>query len=82
MLVCTMKNGSLLVRVGDAAQADALSQPGAEKMDMGGREMKGYVVVDSEALDDTRLLQWIARATDFVGPMPPKTKSAKRRSEA
>lgn len=77
MLVCSMKDESLLVRVGEARQPDALKQPGAALMDMGGRQMKGYVVVDAAALNDKALRRWIATATDFVGPMPPKEKKAK-----
>lgn len=74
MLVCTMKVGDLLVRVGEAGIEAAAVRAGASRMKMGERDMKGYVVVDAETLDDAALRRWIAEATAFVGPMPPKDK--------
>lgn len=74
MLVCTMKAGDLLVRVGEGGIEAAARRPGASRMKMGAREMKGYVVVDADALDEASLRQWIADATSVVGPMPPKVK--------
>lgn len=81
MLVGTMKDGSLLVRVGEAGHADALASPGASPMNFTGREMKGYVLVAEDALDDDALRRWIASASAHVGPMPPKQKklAAKRK---
>jgi TfoX/Sxy family transcriptional regulator of competence genes len=73
MLVCPMKSGDLLVRVGKDKYADAVALPGAAPMIMSGRTMSGFVQVAGEALDtDGTLVQWIARATDFVGTLPPK----------
>ena len=72
MMVGTMKDGGLLARVGDAQEADALARPGARRMDFTGREMKGFVMVAPEQLDDDALFGWIAMASRFVGPLPPK----------
>jgi TfoX/Sxy family transcriptional regulator of competence genes len=82
MLIGTMKDGSLLVRVGEAAHAEALARPGASLMNFTGREMKGYVLVAEDALDDLALRQWIAVASAFVGPMPPKAKKSAGKRKA
>ncbi|MCX8568003.1 TfoX/Sxy family protein [Aminobacter sp. MET-1] len=74
MLVGTLKDGALLARVGDEQEPAALAMPGAKRMDFTGREMKGFIMVDAVELDDTALGQWIAMASRFVGPMPPKKK--------
>jgi hypothetical protein len=74
MLVGTMKDGTLLARVGASRWAEALARPGASPMNFTGREMKGYVIVAEDALDDESLRSWIALAKSEVGPMPPKIK--------
>lgn len=78
MLVGTIKDGSLLVRVGEEGHEAALKRPGAAAMEMGGRTMKGFITVDPMTLEDRPLREWIAYATDFVGPMPPKKKDASK----
>ncbi len=60
MLVGTMKDGTLLARVGENREAEALARPGASRMNFTGREMKGYIIVAEEALDDDSLRGWIA----------------------
>ena len=74
MMVGTMKDGELLARVGDAQEAEALARPGARRMNFTGREMKGFIMVAADALDDDALREWISMASAYVGPMPPKTK--------
>lgn len=78
MLVGTMKGDNLLVRVGEARHAAAMARPGAGPMAFTGREMKGFVVVSSDFLDDAALRDWVATATAFVGPMPPRKPGAKK----
>lgn len=72
MLVCASRDGGLLARVGEGAMREALSRPGVSAMRMAGRDAKAFVKVGSDVLDDAALRDWIARATTFVGPMPPK----------
>ena len=72
MLVGTMKDGELLARVGDAQEAEALQRPGARRMNFTGREMKGFIMVAADALDDEALREWISLAIAYVGPLPPK----------
>ena len=53
-------------------------------MNFTGREMKGFIMVAADALDDDALREWISMATAFVGPMPPKAskKSAAKKKSA
>lgn len=74
MMAGTMKDGTLLVRVGEAREAAALAQPGATPMNFTGRTMKGYIIVAADALDEDALREWLAMASAHVGPMPPKRK--------
>lgn len=73
MLVCPTREGSLIVRVGKEGMASALTIPGADIMDMGGRSMSGFVVVSGDAVEDEFALgEWIDRARSFVKTLPPK----------
>ncbi len=74
MAVGTLKGGELLARVGEAQEAEALTKPGARRMDFTGREMKGFVMVAADALTDAALRDWISMAAAYVGAMPPKRK--------
>ena len=70
LTVCVVDD-DLMVRVGRDGTADALGRPGARQMDMTGRPMKCWVLVDGAFLDDA-LTEWIDRASDFVHTLPPK----------
>ena len=73
MLVCPTKEGALIVRVGKNGMAEALAQPGAGLMDMGGRSMSGFVVLGGDAIEDDDVLSgWIERAWNFVRTLPGK----------
>lgn len=73
MLVCPLKEGSLMVRVGKDGMADALAQPGAETMQMQGRGVTGFVLVSGDAIeDDDDLRRWIEQAWTFVKTLPAK----------
>jgi len=78
MLVCSMKDGSMLARVGGEQMPAALKKPGVARMVMGGREMKDFVVVHGDELGGAALKRWIALATNYVGPMPAKEARARK----
>jgi len=80
MLVCASKRG-LLVRVGKEAHAASLTRPHARAMEMGGRPMAGYVVVEQEGTEsDADLKSWLARALAFVETLPAKDEAPSTRS--
>ena len=73
MLVCPMKDGGLLVRVGKEGYEAALTLPGARPMTMGSKTMAGFIEVTGDVLeDDDALLDWIALARRFVETLPAK----------
>lgn len=72
MLVGVWKD-SLIARVGPAQEADALRAPHAKRMDLTGKPMQGWILVEPEGVEHDRQLQaWIRRASDFVETLPAK----------
>lgn len=82
MLVGTMKDGTLLARVGKDKEPAALARPGTSRMNFTGREMKGFIIISPDVLDDAGLREWIATATAYVGALPPKTSKTPKRKKA
>ena len=78
MLVCSMKDGTMLARIGADRIEAATDRAGVSRMSMRGREMKDFVVVDAERLEGDGLGTWIKAARAFVGPMPPKARAPRR----
>jgi TfoX/Sxy family transcriptional regulator of competence genes len=79
--LCFMLNGNmvggvskhgLLVRVGKEQQARALARPDARPMEMSGRPMAGYVVIDPPPREDRVLREWLELAVAFVHTLPAK----------
>jgi hypothetical protein len=62
----------LMARIDPGGMDAALQRKGARRFDMGGRPMRGWLLVDGEALDDDVLGTWLAEATAFVATLPPK----------
>jgi TfoX/Sxy family transcriptional regulator of competence genes len=74
MAIGASGEGGLLVRV-DPADTDALVETtSARPMEMRGREMKGWLRVDSEDVP-TRdaLAEWVARGSAYARSLPPKS---------
>ena len=72
-MACGVMRDDLMVRMAPA-DAEALeSEPGARRFDMGGRPMKGWLLVAPEATaDDGDLARWVRRGEDFAASLPPK----------
>ena len=80
--VCFLMNGNMLVgvwkrfliaRLGPDHGEEALLEPHVKKMDITGKPMKGWVMIEPEGVeDDDTLKGWIQRATKFVGTLPRK----------
>lgn len=72
MLVGVWKN-ALIARIGAEQADDALREPHVRPMDITGKPMKGWVLVDPEGVADAEAVkQWTQRALKFVGTLPPK----------
>jgi TfoX/Sxy family transcriptional regulator of competence genes len=72
-MACGVMGEDLMVRMapGDAAALE--SEPGARRFDMGGRPMKGWLLVAPEiTADDGELERWVRRGEEFAASLPPK----------
>lgn len=72
MLCCVSARG-LMVRVGAAAESDALKRPLVARCLGAGRPMAGFLLVESQGVSgDTDLRAWLDLALAYVGDLPPK----------
>jgi TfoX/Sxy family transcriptional regulator of competence genes len=72
-MACGVMGEDLLVRVGKAGQAASLARPSVRPMELSGRVMGGFVVVDAEGLDEDEVLAgWVERGSAFAASLPPK----------
>jgi TfoX/Sxy family transcriptional regulator of competence genes len=72
-MACGIIGDDLLVRVTRADYDATLALPHARRMDVGGRPMRGFVVVDAEAIaEDDDLETWVDRGVDVARALPPK----------
>ena len=72
MVAGASKRG-LLVRVGKDQHTRALARPDAQRMEMSGRPMEGYVFTDPPPRDEQTLREWLALAVAFVNMLPAKS---------
>ena len=73
MAVAASGRGGLMVRV-DPAESDALvTKTKARVVEMRGREMPGWLRVDTDDLKTKRQLEtWVARGVGYARSLPPK----------
>jgi len=72
-MVCGIIRDDLIVRVGADHYEAMLKMPHARKFDLTGKALRGWVMVEAEALDsDEELNDWLQRAVSFVRTLPPK----------
>ena len=63
----------LMVRVGTEEYEKALLMPHTRKMDLTGRPMKGFIIVELEGYEDDRILKaWINQGLTYAGSLPAK----------
>jgi TfoX/Sxy family transcriptional regulator of competence genes len=72
-MACGVMGEDLMVRMAPS-DAEALeSEPGARRFDMGGRPMKGWLLVAPEVTaHDGELERWVRRGEQFAASLPPK----------
>lgn len=72
-MCCGVTGSSLLIRVGRDAYGQTLAEPHVRPMEIAGRSMAGFVLVDPIGLlSDTSIAKWIRRGLAFVSTLPPK----------
>ena len=64
----------LIVRIPPEETAEALTNPGVRICDIAGRPMKGWLMVGTAGLNDTKTMAaWIRRGVSFASSLPKKT---------
>lgn len=73
MAVAASGGGGLLVRADPAASDDLLTSKGVRPMEMRGRQMRGWLRVDDEAVRTERQLKkWVQVGAGYARTLPPK----------
>lgn len=66
-------NDSLIARLGVDQAEIALTELDVREMDLTGRPMKGWVIVEPDGIDsDQQLIRWIDLSLTFVRTLPAK----------
>lgn len=74
MAAAATSKGALMLRV-DPSETDALvTERGAERMEMRGRSMNGWITVDPSVLDTAAALErWLEHGVGYARTFPPKS---------
>ncbi|HEY4199897.1 MAG TPA: TfoX/Sxy family protein [Devosiaceae bacterium] len=73
MVACATKAGNLMIRIDPAARTAALERPGAGPMQMGSKEMHGFLEISDEGIESaSNFTDWLAYAETFVKTLPAK----------
>jgi hypothetical protein len=72
-MCCGVNGSALMVRVGPDGREQALSEPHVRPLEMGGRAVRGFVLIDPDGFaTDAALAAWVRRGLDFVGTLAAK----------
>jgi hypothetical protein len=72
MLLGVWKN-SLIARLGQEQADEALLEPNVKAMDITGKPMGGWLMVEPDGVaDEIAVKKWVQRAIKFVGKLPAK----------
>ncbi len=72
-MACGVNKDDLIVRVGLDNYPQAVIQPHARPLDITGRPMNGWVMIDPDGvINDQDLQHWVSLGVDFARTLPPK----------
>ncbi|MDE2787377.1 MAG: TfoX/Sxy family protein [Chloroflexota bacterium] len=72
-MCCCVTDKGLMVRVGPEGYEEALMLPHAGIMDITGRPMRGWVLVEPAGFEsDASLKEWVTRGAGFAVTLPAK----------
>ena len=71
-MLCGVYKEYLILRLGEKAGEAALEKAHTKALDITGKPMKGWVMVEQDGLDDNALREWLDKAKRFVQTLPPK----------
>ena len=73
MAVAVRGKGGLMVRVDPTASGPFLAEPGASSMEMRGKSMPGWILVEASACaKEADLKRWVKRGVTFAKTLPAK----------
>jgi TfoX/Sxy family transcriptional regulator of competence genes len=73
MAVGVTSTGELMVRIDPDELERALAEPGVRPFEMSGRPMRGWLLVDADAIaDDAALARWVDAGSEYAASLPPK----------
>jgi TfoX/Sxy family transcriptional regulator of competence genes len=73
MAVAASGQGGILVRVDPEESHELVTSTPAEPMEMRGRQMAGWLRVDTAAVaSDDELVAWVERGSSYAASLPPK----------
>jgi TfoX/Sxy family transcriptional regulator of competence genes len=73
MAIAASGQGGILVRVDPADSAQLVASTPAETMEMRGRQMAGWLRVDTaDVPTDDELATWVERGAGYAASLPPK----------
>ena len=79
-MCCGIMGDSLMVRVGVEAYEESISRPHVRPMDVTGRPMRGWVIVNRDGLTDEKDLEsWVGLGLAFNNTLPEKAGNRRRR---
>jgi TfoX/Sxy family transcriptional regulator of competence genes len=74
MSVAASGQGGLMLRVDPEETGALLEEPHAQPFEMRGREMQGWLRVDTEGVSTKRELEpWVRRGVEYARSLPPKS---------
>jgi TfoX/Sxy family transcriptional regulator of competence genes len=72
-MCCGVSRDEMIVRLDPPGTQAALEQPHVRLFEVGGRSMKGWILVGPEALaNEAGLSKWVRTAVDYARSLPPK----------
>jgi TfoX/Sxy family transcriptional regulator of competence genes len=71
-MVCGVYRDYLILRLGEKNAKEVIGKPHVRPMDITGRPMKGWVMVEREGFAGALLQKWLEQARDFAATLPPK----------
>ena len=73
-MFCGVYRDFLILRLGEKNAEKAMGLPHVKPFDIGGKPMKGWVMVSPDGFaSDRKLAQWLGRAKQFVDTLAPKS---------
>ncbi len=72
MAVAASSHGVLMVRIDPGRREELLADSRAAPMEMRGRELAGWLLVDLDSADDAELANWVDVGVSYARTLPPK----------